>query len=719
MKRSSFPSILFRIAVAVFLITSSLLASDALAQAGDATLDSSRVTVSDALNLREIDDVRPSPDGEWVAYVVSQREVRPAEKAHRVDTNIWVVSASGGEPVRLTRDSARDGSPRWSPDGEWIGFVSDRGEKPQVWGIRPDGGAPWRVTEWETGVEDFRFAPDGERIGFTASPPRSDEAKTRARRVGRPAVMDSAYASEYTLLWSAPLAARDGIGHPAPSADTTVQSSPDTLHVQNFAWGPDGNRLAWSARPRPRLQTYKEAAIFVQDSVGADPRRVADLPGGEGVAAWHEKTGLLTTGSGRRLGAFNDEIWRADPTGNRPPQSLTEGLDHDASYVGVAERDGALGRLLVESPIETGHGAYAIPLAAAPGADTLQAGAPERIDDGGLYYSGFAKAKGGALLTFVAEGPATSPNAYVDEISADVGSEAFAPLQLTDVNPQARGFRLGEQRVVEWTSAAGDESIEGVLTLPLGYEKGETVPLLVDVHGGPAGVDGMGYKAGGYAYPTQVFAGLGYAVLQPNYRGSTGYGERFRNLIREDLSGGEWSDINSGVDALVERGIADPERLGLMGWSYGGHQTFWGITQTDRFAAASAGAGATDLISMYSQTDIPSFYETYLGPLPWEDFELYEERSSYRQVSEASTPLLIQVGEEDERVPAEQSIQFYEAAKRIGAAPEVKLVLYPGQGHGVSEPRLQRDLMARNVRWFGRWIPTARTQDAGYPTEER
>ncbi|MFB6248159.1 MAG: prolyl oligopeptidase family serine peptidase [Salinibacter sp.] len=691
----------------------------ALAQGDPAGLDSSRVTVQEALNLREIDDVRPSPNGEWVAYVVSQREVHPSEKVHRVDSNIWVVPADGGEPTRLTRDSARDGSPRWSPNGNWIGFISDRGGKPQVWGIRPDGGEPWPVTEWTTGVEDFRFAPDGKRIGFTASPPQSDEAKKQALRVGRPTVVDSAYASEYTLLWTAPLSSGDIIGRPAPTADTTFQSSPDTLHVQDFVWAPAGRGIAWSARPRPRLQTYKEAAVYVQDSVGAAPRRVADLPGGDGVAAWHEEAGLLTTGSGRRLGAFNDEVWRVDPTGDGAPQSLTEALDHDASYVGIAPQDGALGRLLVESPIETGHGAYAISLAEAPGADTLQTGVPERIDAGALYSQDFAKATGGALLTFVAEGPATSPNAYVDEISLNGGSEAFSPRRLTSINPQASGFRLGEQRVVEWRSSAGEEPVEGVLTLPLGYEKGEEVPLLVDVHGGPAGVDGMDYKAGGYAYPTQVFAGLGYAVLQPNYRGSTGYGERFRNLIRGDISGGEWADINSGVTAMVERGIADPDRLGLMGWSYGGHQTFWGITQTDRFAAASAGAGATDLISMYSQTDIPSFYETYLGPLPWEDFELYEQRSSYRQVTEASTPLLIQVGEEDERVPAEQSIQFYEAAKRIGAAPEVKLVVYPGQGHGISEPRLRRDLMARNVRWFARWIPTTRSRAAGYPSEEQ
>jgi dipeptidyl aminopeptidase/acylaminoacyl peptidase len=263
---------------------------------------------------------------------------------------------------------------------------------------------------------------------------------------------------------------------------------------------------------------------------------------------------------------------------------------------------------------------------------------------------------------------------------------------------------LGEQRVVHWRSRADGEPIEGVLTLPVSYREGERVALLLIIHGGPSGVSSNRFSPRRGAYPIQVFAGMGYAVLQPNYRGSTGYGQRFRGLNRGDISGRDWVDIDSGVDAMIDQGIADPDRLGIMGWSFGGHHTYWGITQTDRFKAASAGAGANDLISMYSQTDLPEFYHTYLGPRPWEDFELYEERSAYRNVTKVTTPLLIQVGEKDERVPAEQSIQFYEAVKSIGQV-ETELVIYPGQPHGIRDPRLVRDLVMRNVEWFTRWIP--------------
>jgi len=228
--------------------------------------------------------------------------------------------------------------------------------------------------------------------------------------------------------------------------------------------------------------------------------------------------------------------------------------------------------------------------------------------------------------------------------------------------------------------------------------------LLLVIHGGPSGVSSDRYPTVRGAYPIPVFNALGYAVLQPNYRGSAGYGERFRSLNRGHISGEDWVDVNSGVDHLVAQGIADSAKLGIMGWSFGGHHTYWGITHTRRFKAASAGAGANDLISMYSQTDLPDFYQTYLGPRPWEDFKLYEARSAYRFVANVTTPLLIQVGEADRRVPAEQSIQFYEAMKGIGKTP-VTLVLYPGQPHGIQDPRLSRDLMQRNVAWFTRWIP--------------
>jgi dipeptidyl aminopeptidase/acylaminoacyl peptidase len=413
------------------------------------------------------------------------------------------------------------------------------------------------------------------------------------------------------------------------------------------------------------------------------------MEGGETPVAWEEPQGLIFSGSGRALGTFNSRLWLVDPSGG-DPRLLTGGLDENAGYVALTDRG-----LLVEASARTGRELYRLPFT--PG----EASKPQRISDGDQFYIGFSASDDGGRVAFLAQSPSAPPDIFFSSTTE------FEPQRLTNANPQAAELAQGETRVIRWSSRADGEEIEGVLTLPVGYRQGERVPLLLRIHGGPSGVSTETYFGDDGTYPTQVFAGLGYAVLQPNYRGSTGYGERFRGLNRGDISGKDWIDIDSGVDFLVEEGIADPDGLGIMGWSFGGHHTYWGITQTDRYKAASAGAGANDLISMFSQTDLPGFYHTYLGPSPWEDFELYEERSAYRFVNNVVTPLLIPVGERDERVPAEQSIQFYEAVKGIGRVP-VKLVLYPGQPHGVREPTLQRDLMTRNVEWFTRWIPTGR-----------
>ena len=634
------------------------------------------MVVEDVLALNSVSDPEISPDGRWVAYVVTRRD---AER-DVTDSDVWVVSTEGGSPYQLTRGTKRDEGPRWSHDGTWLAFLSDRDGDTQVYGIAPNGGEAWRVTDWEPGINSFRLSPDGSRIAFIAKAEQSEEDEELEKVRGRPIVQDSAYATAWSHVWVASLDRER-------SAYGAEQSSPDTLHVTAIAWAPDSRGLAWSARPTPTLRTSRFGDVFVQDEPGAAARRVSAMPGREVVVAWPADPGLIISGSGQEDFTYNRQLWVV-PVDGAEPVSLTGDLDEHAGYVAASGRE-----LLVEAGYRTGRRLYRIPLR-----DGRPAGTPDQVGNDSRYLHSVSATRDLDVLAFIGEAPATSPNIYVSS------SRRLQPKRLSDVNPQVAEFALGEQRVVSWSSAADGEPIEGVLTLPVGYQEGDRVPLLLVIHGGPAGVSSNRFTPTRGAYPVQVFAGLGYAVLQANYRGSAGYGERFRGLNRGDISGRDWIDINSGVDHLIHTGIADPQKLGVMGWSFGGHHTYWGITQTDRFAAASAGAGANDLISMYSQTDIPEFYHTYLGPKPWEDFELYEERSAYRGVERVSSPLLIQVGENDERVPAEQSIQFYEAVKSMGKAP-VKLVIYPGEPHGIRSPRHRRDLMSRNVEWFSHWIP--------------
>ncbi len=637
--------------------------------------------VEDVLALSSVADPQISPDGRYVAYVVTERD----EEENINDSDIWIVATEDGDPIRLTYHKGSDDSPLWAPDGSWLGFLSDRGEKKQVFGIRLQGGEAWPVTDWKTDVESFHVSPDGARIAFVAKSEKSEEQEKFEKERGRPHVWDEVYPDDWSHLWVAALV--EG------RAQEAEQFSPDNLYVSGFVWAPDSKRLAFAGRPSPALRARGQGNVYIANEAGGESRQVTSLPGGESPVAWTEAQGLLVSGTGQVLGTYNGKLWKVPVSGGEAV-SLTDDLDENAGYVAIS-RD----RLLVEASMRTGRGLFGI---------DLNDGKAERLTDEARFLQSFSATKDGSKLAFLASSGSEPTNVYVSN------AESFTPKRLTDINSQLTDFQLGEQRVVRWDSRADGEGIEGILTLPVGYREGERVPLLLVIHGGPSGVSSDRFPSSRSAYPIQVFAGKGYAVLQPNYRGSTGYGERFRGLNRGDISGRDWIDIDSGVDALIERGIADPDRLGIMGWSFGGHHTYWGITQTDRYKAASAGAGANDLISMYSQTDLPEFYHTYLGPKPWEDFDLYEERSAYRNVANVTTPLLIQVGEKDERVPAEQSIQFYEAVKALGKV-ETKLVIYPGQPHGVRDPRLVRDLMLRNVDWFTRWIPPGRagTTDGG------
>jgi dipeptidyl aminopeptidase/acylaminoacyl peptidase len=641
-------------------------------------------TVDDLLAFRLVSDPVISPDGRWIAYVVTRSD----REKNVNNAVIWAVPAQGGTPVQLTRGPRADRAPQWAPDGSWLAFLSDRRDdkKAQVYGIVPNGGEAWPVTSADGAVTSFRLSPDGRRIAYVATPKASKADEDLEKERGRPMVRDSAYSSEWAQLWVAPLVDR--------AAGAAQRSSPEMLDVTSVEWAPDSRRLAWSAKPSPVLRYNTLSAVYVQDDPGAAARKISDMPGSESVAAWSPSLGIVVAATANALGTFNRKLWLVREAGGAPV-SLTDGLDEDALFVASNATS-----LYVEAPRRTGRALFRIPLAAG-----RVAGAPEPVSDTSRFYSAFSATKNADAVALLAETPRAPADVYVSPTAR------FAPRRLTDANPEAASLALGDQRIVRWKSAADGEEIEGILNLPLGYRAGARVPLLLVIHGGPSGVSSNRFPPVRGAYAIPVFNALGYAVLQPNYRGSTGYGERFRGLNRGHISGEDWIDVNSGVDYLIAQGIADSTRLGIMGWSFGGHHTYWGITQTPRFRAASAGAGANDLISMYSQTDLPDFYQTYLGPRPWEDFDLYEQRSAYRFVNRVVTPLLIQVGEADRRVPAEQSIQFYEAMKGIGKTP-VTLVMYPGQPHGIADPRLVRDLMQRNVAWFTRWIPIVAGQRA-------
>jgi dipeptidyl aminopeptidase/acylaminoacyl peptidase len=322
-------------------------------------------------------------------------------------------------------------------------------------------------------------------------------------------------------------------------------------------------------------------------------------------------------------------------------------------------------------------------------------GPPEVLSTGDGVLSGVTLNAARTMFGFGWETLSAPPEAAVSSV------ETVNAKTVSHVNDDLLKLPRVKTEALRWKSPDGQE-VEGLLTYPLGYEKGKRYPTLLVNHGGPMGVFTQTFIGAPGPYPVATFAGRGYAVLRPNPRGSSGYGAKFRYANYGDWGGGDFKDLMAGVDHLIAQGIADPERLGVMGWSYGGFMTSWTITQTKRFKAASVGAGVTNLMSFTGTADIPGFLPDYFGGEPWDKFEAYRTHSAMFQVKGVTTPTLIQHGERDLRVPLSQGQELYNALKRQGCTTQ--MVIYPRTPHGIEEPKLVVDCMNRNMQWFDKYV---------------
>ena len=303
----------------------------------------------------------------------------------------------------------------------------------------------------------------------------------------------------------------------------------------------------------------------------------------------------------------------------------------------------------------------------------------------------------GVLLITYSDG--TTPSTLYTAAGVEQIANRKAWTQLTDPNPQVKGFALGAQEEITWKSKDGT-MVGGVLVKPVGYQPGQRYPLIVAIHGGPASADVLGFNGG---YGSQVYAGAGYAVLRPNYRGSTNYGQKHRNDIVGNYFAPGYDDIMSGVDHLIAQGIADPDRMGALGWSAGGHWSNWILVQTNRFKAISSGAGTSNWISMFAQSDVQRNRQYYLGNrLPYDDFDVYWNQSPLKYIKNAKTPTMIHVVEGDPRVPSPQSIELHMALKQLGVPTE--LFMYPGSTHGIPDPRNQLVKAVSEMAWMDYYV---------------
>jgi dipeptidyl aminopeptidase/acylaminoacyl peptidase len=628
----------------------------------------------DVISLETVGSPAISPEGGSVAFTVRRTDW----EENGYDTEIWLWT-EGSDPWQVTRTA--DGSstsPAWSPDGSWLAFLADRGEDRQVHVLPMAGGEAVPVTAVEGGVDAFEWSPEGDRLAILVTEPESDSAEARTETYGAFEVEDAEYRTSH--LW---VVAVDPSSEPAEPRRLTGAEDPGAFTVSGgFRWSPDGESIAFGHRPDPLINSWMRSDLSVVDVASGASRPLVEAPGSQSGPIWSPDGDWVLFGAGHpdttRAFFLNSELARVPAEGGEP-EVLTADFDEDVSAVAWVP----------EGIVFTAwQGVRRRPFRLDPETRAIQELAAEPFSVWSVDFT-----PDGRRVAFTAEDPTTLTEVYR-------AGEGWRGERLTDMTSQIAEWDLGTSEVVTWTSEDGTE-IEGILRKPADYDPSRAYPLLVTIHGGPTGVSRPS-AVSGYVYPHSQWLARGALVLEPNYRGSAGYGEDFRRLNVRNLGVGDAWDVLSGVEHLVDEGIAHPDSLGAMGWSQGGYISAFLTTTTDRFRAISVGAGISDWVTYYVNTDIHPFTRQYLRATPWEDPEIYATTSPMTYITDAETPTLIQHGEFDRRVPIPNAYKLYQGLQDMGVP--TRLVVYKGFGHGITKPKERLAATWHNWQWFGRWI---------------
>jgi dipeptidyl aminopeptidase/acylaminoacyl peptidase len=656
------------------------------------------MTIEDALSLKEVGAPQWSPDGKLLAFSVSEWN----KKENRRDSHIHIIPAAGGASYRLTNGERGESAPQWSPDSTRIAFLANRDAprpdapstpRNQIWTIPVSGGEAERVTDEEVGVAQFRWSPDGRQIAYVVRDTPQDKAERDKRKKDKfdAIVVDSGFI--YSHLWTINLDTKE-----------KKRVTEGSFNVGDPQWSPDGRFVVYvSSKGGAQESVFTDISderntdLYVAPAAGGAARQLTTNPGpdyaprfspdgkwmaylaNDDPASWAAKIDLMLMPA--------DGVAVVAGGASTPPRNLTG--KYNDSINGAPKWSPDSGALYASGA----EGVYGQLLKIA-----VAGGEPKTIFTSKGAYGGVDLSRDGRTLAFIFN-DAKSPNDIWIASSAGSGAK-----RLTNFNPGIKDFALVPTEVIRWKAPDGLE-IEGLLVRPLGYEQGKRYPLILQIHGGPYGQFAYGLNP-----RAQIFAANGYAVLLPNPRGSTGYGHKFTTANIGDWGGKDYQDLMTGVDEVIKMGLADPERLAVMGGSYGGFMTFWTITQTNRFKAAIGHAGISDWYSFYGQSDIPGLMEYGFGGAPWTAREAYEKWSPVRYADRVKTPLLITHGEQDRRVPIAQAEQYYRALRKRGV--ETVFVRYPREGHGIAEPNHQIDLVRRQLEWFDKHLKSTTTPTA-------
>jgi dipeptidyl aminopeptidase/acylaminoacyl peptidase len=645
------------------------------------------VTLDDLARVRSVSDVQRSPDGRWVAYVVSTTNV----EKDRHDSDVWMVSWDGTQQVRLTFSPESEERPRWSPDGKHLAFLASRGDEDQkkkgdqVWVLNTAGGEAEQLTDVKGGVSDYAWSPDSTHLVLSVSDPNpNDEPEQKEgwkRKTKPPIVIDRYHFKQdkegylenvHTHLYLFDVAAR--------TMETLTSGAFDD---ENPAWSPDGRLVAFvSNRSQDPDRTTDTNVFVIEAKAGAMPRALTTFKGPDhGPLAWRSDSGAIAylQGDEQQFDQYSQDRLAIVPV-TGAPRVVTAALDRTVSSPAWS----ADGRS-VYGLIEDDRTVYL-------GRISPDSGAVEPLTTGRRVLASFSVGSDGNLAVVGATD--TEP----DEVSA---LEQGRLRRLTHQNDAwLQDVRLASTEDVTFTAKDGTV-VNGLLAKPPAWHEGIKYPLILKIHGGPSGEDEHLFD-----FAREYFAANGYLVLEVNYRGSSGRGSAFQHAIAADWGHKEVIDLLAAVDGVVSKGLADPTRLGIGGWSYGGMLTNYTIATDPRFKAAVSG-GSTSM-PLYGQDQYIIQYDSELGP-PWKAPEVWMKISyPFFHADRIRTPTLFIGGEKDFNVPLAGVEQMYQALKSLNV--DTQLIIYPGQHHGFTVPSYQRDRLERFIAWYDKYLkPAAKT----------
>jgi len=628
-------------------------------------------TPKESMKIKSISQTDISHDGKYAAYVV--REAIMEEKKSEYLNQIWVTNLVTKENYQYTYNLKSSMSPKFSPDGKKIAFLSSRSGKNQVWIMNTHGGEARKLTNEKKGVRSIKWSPDGKKISFLKNDNDTEEEKKSKENKTDVILVDKNF--KYSHIYTYNL-----------DEDSVFQITNGDFSVNNFDYSPDGKKIIFSHQEDTNINTgFINTDISIIESNGKNIKFLIQRPGldsnpifsGDGNKFAFISSGGKQESIGLRdvyiYNLKSDEIKKLSNTPNR-----------DSNIISWTSDDK---NLIISESINTTSQILLLPA----NGEQFISWSSKKYKEG--VITSIVKSKKSDKIILCYEKLDSPVELYI------TNSNYPSFTKLTDIN-DFDFPKLSKTEIITWISSDGME-IEGILTYPKNYKKGMRYPVILQIHGGPAGVFSQRFNGRPGIYMTEYFSEKGYVTIKPNPRGSTGYGKDFRYANYKDWGYGDYEDVVSGVDKVIEMGIGDPNNQFVMGWSYGGYLTSFIVTKTNRFKAASMGAGLPNLISMVTTTDIQDYLVAHMGSEFWNDYETYEKHSAIYQIKNTTTPTQIIHGANDLRVPFTQGQEFYRALDRLGV--DTEMVVYPRTPHGPREPKFLMDVSDRILTWFEKY----------------